>query len=69
MSSNYLRVTSGREGTGVPSKCDWMKADSQELDLVDEDMLSGVILAPHLTSSQASTWVKPPQVGHVPLTI
>ena len=37
MSSNYLRVTSGREGTGVPSKCDWMKADSQELDLVDED--------------------------------
>ena len=30
-------------------------------------MLSGVISAPHLTSSQASTWVKPPQVGHVPL--
>jgi len=33
------------------------------------NMLSGVISAPHLTSSQASTWVKPPQVGHVPLTI
>ena len=33
------------------------------------NMLSGVIPAPHLTSSQASTWVKTPQVGHVPLTI
>ena len=32
-------------------------------------VLSGVIPAPHLTSSQASTWVKTPQVGHVPLTI
>jgi len=32
-------------------------------------LLSGVISAPHLTSSQAGTWVKPPQVGHVPLTI
>ena len=32
-------------------------------------LLSGVIPAPHLTSSQASTWVKTPQVGHVPLTI
>ena len=32
-------------------------------------LLSGVISAPHLTSSQASTWVKTPQVGHIPLTI
>jgi len=32
-------------------------------------VLSGVISASHLTSSQASTWVKPPQVSHVPLTI
>ena len=32
-------------------------------------LLSGVILAPHLTSSQASTWVKTPQVDHVPLII
>ena len=38
-------------------------------DSINNYMLSGVILAPHLTSSQASTWVKPPQVGHVPLTI
>ena len=27
------------------------------------NLLSGVIPAPHLTSSQASTWVKTPQVG------
>ena len=33
------------------------------------ELLSGVIPAPHLTSSQASTWVKTPQVGHVPFTI
>ena len=35
----------------------------------EQRLLSGVIPAPHLTSSQASTWVKTPQVGHVPLTI
>ena len=37
MSSNYLRATLGQEGNKVPSKHNWTKADSEELDLVDED--------------------------------
>ena len=37
MSVNYSRATSGREDNEVPSKRDWTKADSEELDSVDED--------------------------------
>ncbi|KIM58040.1 hypothetical protein SCLCIDRAFT_28410 [Scleroderma citrinum Foug A] len=37
MSVNYSRAMLGREGNEVPSKHDWMKANLEELDLVDED--------------------------------
>ena len=37
MSGNYSRVTSGQEANEVPSKHDWMKANSEELDVVNEN--------------------------------
>ncbi|KIM67417.1 hypothetical protein SCLCIDRAFT_21302 [Scleroderma citrinum Foug A] len=37
MSGNYSRVMSGQEGNEVPSKHDWMKANLEELDLVNEN--------------------------------